>query len=241
MNTLPVWSSKKVVRAAFVARGNELSGQMVRKVTGLPTASDEIQALEANRILVSELLDLPYIELSMGKQVHGSHIAYTEKSQIVHNTDGLVTDKTGLAIAVLVADCAAVLLADRVNKIIAAIHAGWRGAVAGIVPKAVHKMIMLGAEQDLIEAYISPCISKDRFEVGEEVASRFPSRFVDRSKPKPHVDLPLFVRSELKKTGIYTSNVVMDNRCTFENSDLLHSYRRDGEQSGRMMAVVTLV
>jgi len=235
-----IWNHKNGIKAAFITRNDERNGYIVRSLGGLPTKSDEIQALESNRTVLSQYFEMPDISLSMGKQVHGTHIAITDQPEICDDTDGVITDKSGLAVAVLVADCAAVLLADRVNKIVAAVHAGWRGAVGGILPKAVDKMIKLGAEPDLIDGFVSPCISKSMFEVGEEVASRFPDRFVNRSHVKPHVDLSGFVRSDLVKCGINPESIHIDERCTMQHPDDLHSFRRDGQESGRMMAAIVV-
>jgi polyphenol oxidase len=99
------------------------------------------------------------------------------------DADGLVTDKPGLAVGVLVADCAALLFADPVNRIVAAVHAGWRGAVDRNYSGSGTEMEKIGAEPDLIHAYVSPCISRDVFEIGEEVACHvFRINIVDRTR-----------------------------------------------------------
>ncbi|MBP3192427.1 peptidoglycan editing factor PgeF [Natronogracilivirga saccharolytica] len=234
------WTQHREVLAAFIDKNAEKDGYRLRSVTNVETGSDAIQALEANRVTSSEYLGHHPLKLSMGKQVHGTNIVYTEEPDIYEKTDGLVTDKPDLAVGVLVADCAAVLLADRVHRVIAAVHAGWRGASAGIISKAVNKMMTFGAEPDVMEAYVSPCISKDMFEVGDEVASQFPARFVDRSFPKPHVDLQGFLKHELLVSGMSEEAVKCDERCTYRTAESLHSYRRDGTASGRMLGVIVL-
>ncbi len=235
-----IWKQKNGVLATFLTRELEDSYGVVQKLTSLPSDEEELQALETNRQIVSRVFDIPGIDLAMGKQIHGTHISYAMQMGIHDNTDGLVTDRSGIALAVLVADCAALLLVDRVNKVAAAAHAGWRGAADGIASAVLERMTYLGAEPDLVECYISPCISLARFEVGEEVAARFPSRFVDRSGLKPHVDLQGFLTAELIQNGVPHDLIVADGRCTFIGSGNLHSYRRDGEAAGRMMAAVVL-
>ncbi len=235
-----IWYENKSIRAAFLTREAEREGYRVCSVTDLPAQYDLMQALEHNRTVLSEFFNWPDLQLSMGKQVHETRVSYCSGPGIHDNTDALVTDKPGLALAVLVADCAAVLIADPVHKVVSAIHAGWRGAVGGILPGAVSTMMRFGAEPDVMQAYISSCISRESFEVGEEVANRFPEKFVDRTKEKPHVDLGAFVQQELRKSGIPADSIMMDDRCTVRHPRSLHSYRRDGEVSGRMMAAIAL-
>ena len=145
-----------------------------------------------------------------------------------------------MALAIQVADCAAVLLGDSEAGIISAVHAGWRGAVADIVPKAVQKMVSLNAEPKNIKVFISPCISQKQFEAGEEVAEKFPDEFVDRnSYSKPHIDIKRFIQSQLLNAGIFEEHIEVHGSCTFSDSDY-YSYRRDGNRSGRMMGIIKL-
>jgi len=233
-----IWTDRKELHAAFITREIEKTGVYFESVTDPGHADGALSALENNRSIISGYFDRPDLSLCMAKQVHGRQVVYTNKSGIAGEADALVTDQPGLAVGVLVADCAALLLADRVNKVVAAVHAGWRGAVAGIIPEAVRHMEKVGAEPDLMQAYISPCISQEAFEVGDEVASQFPERFVDRTRPKPHVDLQGFIYEEILKNGISGPSVIRDSACTFRNEKLLHSHRRDGLRSGRMLGVV---
>ena len=235
-----IWTDKPEMHAAFITREIEKMGSRFMSVTNQEESTDALKALDNNRKIASDYLKKPNIGLCMGKQVHSARIAYVRRPGVIENTDGLVTDKPGLAIGVLVADCAAVLIADPVNKIIAAVHAGWRGSIEGIIPEAILQMEKIGAEPDLMHVYISPCISRQSFEVGNEVAAQFPERFVDRSCEKPHVDLRGFILQELIKAGVSLETVIQDDKCTTKHPDLLHSFRRDGEESGRMMAVVAI-
>lgn len=238
---MPVlWPHIKSIRAAFITRNEVPEPFDIRSITNLPSQSDEKQVLEHNRTVVADYLGWPELQLSMGKQVHGTNVVYTTKPVIHDQTDGLVTDQPGVALSVLVADCAAVLIADPVYNIVAAVHAGWRGAIGGILTEAINKMIRMGSEPDVMTAYISSCISQESFEVGEEVAGRFPARLVDRSRDKPHVDLRGFVLHELVSAGIPFDSVIQDDRCTMQHPDTLHSYRRDGKASGRMMALIAI-
>jgi polyphenol oxidase len=235
-----IWTDMKELRAAFITREIENDGTRFVSVTNHEHANDALKALDNNSRIASEYFGIAGLEFCMARQVHGSQVLNVVTPGIAGDADGLVTDKPGLALGVLVADCAALLFADPVNRIVAAVHAGWRGAVDGIIPEAVRQMEKIGAEPDLIRAYVSPCISRDVFEIGEEVACRFPDQFVDRTRDRPPADLRGFILHEIQKSGIHESSVTRDDSCTVRNERILHSHRRDGQKSGRMLAVICL-
>jgi YfiH family protein len=172
------------------------------------------------------------------RQVHGTRILDAVVPGEQGEADGLVTRSAGLALSIQVADCAALLLADPLERVIAAVHAGWKGAAGGIVREAVAHMRGLGADSDRILAWISPCISKRRFEVGEEVAALFDANRIVRSHSKPHVDLRGAIMDQLASEGVAVERIEADPSCTYEDPSSFHSFRRDGERSGRMLAII---
>jgi polyphenol oxidase len=181
---------------------------------------------------------LKHDELAFLKQVHGNDILFVDRPGLYDGADGLITNVPDLTLGILVADCAAVLAVDPENAIIGAFHAGWRGAVNGIVEHGITKMRLLGAQN--IHLWMSPCISTSSFEVGEEVAEQFPSEFVVRQGyDKPHVDLKGYIREQILKMKIPAHNIQTDHRCTVENK-MFHSFRRDKNLSGRMMAFISI-
>jgi YfiH family protein len=173
--------------------------------------------------------------------VHGNTVHIVSEGGIHNDGDGFVTNVPGVAVSVMVADCAAILLADRKARVVGALHAGWRGTVGGIVKSGVDAMVSLGASPSDLEAYIGPCISQSCFELGEEVASQFPDKYVDRSKPKPHADIRGWLKDQLLETGVIHNNIEVDPSCTFADADHFYSYRRQGDASGRMMALIWMV
>lgn len=203
--------------------------------------TDESQEIvNQNRKLLMKELGIEEQQFAYAKQVHKTHIERIDKGGEYPDTDGMVTNKENLVLAIQVADCAAILLGDSKNRVIGAAHAGWRGAVGNICIKAVDQMKDLGADPKYIKAFISPCISLKNFEVGPEVAEQFPSRYVDfTSFKKPHVDLRLFLKDQLKSMEIVDGNIEVNQNCTIENENL-YSYRRQKEKSGRMMALIKL-
>ena len=206
---------------------------------GLNT-SEKASVVLNNRKQLLDTIGVSTEQIAYGVQVHKTGIQQVTKGGIYDDTDGFVTTREGLALGIQVADCAAILMGDDKNKVIAAAHAGWRGAVADIVPKTIHKMIELGAETKQIKVFVSPCISLKNFEVGEEVAAKFPDKFVDRTNyAKAHVNLKAFIRHQLQQEGIENQHIEIDSSCTIDNESF-YSYRRQKDQSGRMMGIIKL-
>ncbi|PWN07568.1 peptidoglycan editing factor PgeF [Rhodohalobacter mucosus] len=176
----------------------------------------------------------------LASQVHGSSCKVVNEPGTVDGTDGIITKNEDLALGIRVADCAAILIADPVNRIIGAFHAGWKGAAGGIIPAGMETMTREGGDPDSFYVYISPCISCRNFEVGEEVAEQFPEKFVVKGTyPKPHVDLKGFLISQLNDGGVDLSRIQASDECTLE-SKRYYSYRRERDRAGRMLAMIKL-
>lgn len=206
---------------------------------GLNTNEKEEVIFENRELLLSEI-DLEAHQIAFAIQVHQTNVQYVEQGGTFPNTDAFVTDKQNVALAIQVADCAAILMADINNKVIGAAHAGWRGAAGNIVPKTVEKMKDLGAKSKNIKVFVSPCISLENFEVGEEVAKQFPVEFVDWERfEKPHVDMKGFINQQLLNMGLSQYHIEIDDSCTISNPSF-YSYRRQKEKSGRMMGIIKL-
>lgn len=175
-------------------------------------------------------------------QIHGSDVLHVTKPGLFPGFDGVVTDKPGILLCISAADCAAVLLTDADAGVIGACHAGWRGAVGGVIRRTVAAMNELGAGTDRMLAWISPCISAERFEVGEEVASEFSRERVVRRPdwPRPHVDLAGFIGDRLLAAGLAGERIEMSNRCTHAEPEAFFSYRATGGHTGRMMGLIGL-
>ncbi len=179
-------------------------------------------------------------KVSLARQVHGNRIACVEQAGIYEDCDGLVTARPGLPLGIQVADCAAILVADPLKNIIGAFHAGWRGAVSGIVPEGIETMMRLRAEPKNCKVYISPCITLQNFEVGEEVAAQFPDEYCDRENfNKPHIDLKKFIYHQLLDCGLLEENIESSTECTVSNRRFF-SYRRERSEAGRMLGLIKI-
>lgn len=154
--------------------------------------------------------------------------------------DALVTDDPARVVAVRVADCTPVLLASGDGRVVAAVHAGWRGVIAGVAPAAVRAMRDLGATS--IVAAIGPCIGTEAFEVGPEVLAEFRRVFGEaapireRTDGKGHVDLKAALAIQLREQAVTAIDVLP--HCTASDPSLFFSHRRDRGMTGRMVGLI---
>jgi YfiH family protein len=176
-------------------------------------------------------------------QVHGADVYVVDEDYVVspeeHQpvvADAVVSSAAGVVLMVRVADCVPVLLADVSRRIVAAVHAGRPGMVAGVVPNTVDAMRALGA--DRIVAWIGPHVCGNCYEVPEEmraeVSAVVPESFGRTTWGTPSVDVGAGVSAQLRTAGI---EIVDASRCTIEDEDLF-SYRRQGQKSGRLAGLV---
>ncbi|MDZ7680638.1 MAG: peptidoglycan editing factor PgeF [Fodinibius sp.] len=185
---------------------------------GFNTAEKK-ELVAANRLSLLSHLRLDPGWVAYADQVHSNRVQTVAEGGTYPSTDGLVTTIPGLTLGIQVADCAAVLLADVQNGVVAALHAGWRGAVGDIVPRGIAVMTEQGAHPDNIVAFVSPCISLKNFEVGAEVAEQFPPEFVDWEQyEKPHIDLKGFLRYQMQEAGIAEQQIEISAQCTIEEN-----------------------
>lgn len=176
--------------------------------------------------------------IALTEQVHGTDVEVVSGAGYATGVDGLITRESDLLLGIKVADCAAILISDPASGVIAALHAGWRGAASGILPNAIKLMKKEGADTKNMHCYISPCLSLENFEIGEEVAEQFPSTFIDRTiGNKPHLNLKAFLRQQMADTGISSNQIETDARCTIDDRSF-YSFRRERENAGRMLAFI---
>ena len=163
--------------------------------------------------------------------------------------DAIVTDRPGLALGILTADCTPILFADRDSGIFAAAHAGWRGALAGIVESTVQAMERLGAERSRIQAAVGPVIGRSSYEVDTDFHGRFldadadNDRFFTPGRPNHfHFDLEAYVLARLAASGLKRAEAL--GLDTYSQPDLFFSFRRAthrGEPSyGRQISLIAL-
>lgn len=179
----------------------------------------------------------PFIVL---KQVHGTRVVDAGAHAPDCEGDALVADQPGNFVAVKTADCIPLLLADPVNRIVAAVHGGWRGTLAGIAFTAVSELVRRGADPSLLLAAAGPCIRACCFEVGPEVGVLFRDIFPERTDltGRAHVDLIEATRRQLGTAGMRPDRIALDGPCTVCGGAEFHSWRRDRQTGARMFSAI---
>ena len=234
-----LWKNSSSIHAAF-----SLAAPFQETPSPIPgynfafSPKEDPDRVQRNRSQLLEALGVAESHLALCGQVHGTQVHIAEQGGYLGEGDGLVTATPGLAVGVLVADCGAILLADPIAKVVGALHAGWRGAAGGIIQQGLEKMVSLGADPSRIQAFLGPCIGVEHFEVGEEVASLFPEHCVQRTGyEKPQANLKCWIRQQLLDQGLSDKAIEIHPACTFADTSY-YSYRRQKEESGRMIALI---
>lgn len=227
-------------------KGGVSSGVVAGLQVGHGAGDDPAAVAENRRKAIGAVL--PGTRLVTVHQVHGAacvRAGVWEETERPH-ADALVTAEPGMLLGVLTADCAPVLLADRKAGIVAAAHAGWKGAVAGVTESAIAAMERLGARRERITAAIGPCIAQASYEVDDGFRARFSAedtRFFAAGRPGHwHFDLEAYVAHRLERSGIGT--VERLGRDTYADEARFFSFRRAthrGEPDyGRQIALIGL-
>lgn len=224
----------------FTDRAGGLSTGPCRGLNLGRHVGDDPATVEANRALLAQELGLPADRLVFMHQVHGADVAVVDdpRTDRAPRADALLTRRSGLALVVLVGDCTPVLLADRERGIVAAVHAGRPGMMAGVAPAAVEAMRDLGARD--IEAVVGPSVCPRCYEVPADLrataAAVTPVAASVTREGTPAIDVAGAVVEQLREAGVRLRWIP---GCTRE-SDALYSYRRD-HRSGRFAGVVQLL
>lgn len=248
-------------RFKYFEKYNDLLHAVTNKSTDHPchfslalhTGENEEEIIQ-NRNSIATLLksdkDLHFI---VANQTHSDHIKIISKKETkgweslenaIEDCDALITNEKDMVLTILTADCVPVLLYDSEKKVVAAVHAGWKGTKAKIVAKTVEKMNeMYGCEPENIIAGIAPSIGSCCYEVGEDVAKHFfdtPKGYV-QVEDKYMLDLPYINKYQLLEVGLREENIEMSDVCTACEVDRYFSYRKEQGCSGRFMSMIGMV
>lgn len=196
---------------------------------------------------------MPFDSLVLTHQTHTANVATVNNSychrgrdRTLRETDGVVTATTDLGLVCFTADCVPLLMVDPQTKVIAAVHAGWRGTVQSIAANAVKEMVAAGASPQNILAAIGPSIGPCHFEVGQEVAAEFAARFGEKLPLKEHrpghsmMDLWLANRLVLLEAGVPNDRIFTSNICTFCNNSDFYSHRYTDGRRGSLIAAIAM-
>ena len=214
-------------------------------------SQDAPAAVHENRARVARFLTAE--GLITAHQVHSATAVVAEHAWSLEErprADAIVTATPGLAVGVLTADCAPVLFADPEARVVAAAHAGWRGAFGGVIESTLATIERLGGRRERVHAAVGPCIGQAAYEVGPEFERDFltqdgaNARFFSRQAPhsRPHFDLARYIEHRLRQAGV--GSVQSLARCTYALGDDFFSYRRSRAQKeadyGRQISAIAL-
>ena len=198
---------------------------------------DEASALAHNRRVFADAAGFELDQAARIHQVHGSRVVPVTRPGSFGRADGLVTARAGLALVITVADCLPVFLYDPAAGIIGAVHAGWRGILLGVLEQAVESAVALGARPSGLQVAIGPSIGPCCFEVGPEVAGRFPGSLRQAEGGRQHVDLRQAAARRLQASGVPETGIRLPAHCTRCHTRLFFS-ARSGEPTGRMAGMI---
>jgi YfiH family protein len=235
-------------RHGFSLRSGGVSAAPLDSLNLARNLGDDPAAVAENHRRLAQAIGYAPERLFEVSQVHGCAVeqvlARDQPSDLrCREADALLARGPDQAVGVRVADCVPILLAHPRSGAVAAVHAGWRGVAADIVGAAVRALAGSAQPEELLAA-IGPHIGVEAFEVGHEVAEQLArsvpeeARVVIHREPRPHVDLARGVRAQLERAGLRAERIERVPGCTFAEPARFFSFRRDGQSSGRQLAVI---
>jgi YfiH family protein len=237
-------------RHGFFGRGGGASSGVFDGLNCGFGSSDQRDIVQINRTRVAKAMEVPADRLVGIHQIHSADaVVVTGPNDPAPKADAMVTATKGVALGILTADCQPVLFADQKAGVIGAAHAGWKGALHGVLDATVAKMESLGANRADITAVIGPSISQRNYEVGPEFHASFTDADPDHARfflaghgDRFQFDLPAFGLHKLKETGI--GHAAWTGHCTYADAKRFYSYRRSVHLKqadyGRLIATIRL-
>ncbi|NOZ65548.1 MAG: peptidoglycan editing factor PgeF [Alphaproteobacteria bacterium] len=247
--TVPLLDAPNIRHGFFSRKGGCSSGIYASLNCG-PGSDDKAENIAKNRRVVLSALDPKAVQICGLYQIHSNIVHFLDKPWGPDNLpkgDAIVTRQKNIALGILTADCAPVLFSDPENGIIGAAHAGWKGALNGVLENTIQMMCDKGAKRANIRAAIGPAIVQKNYEVGPEFKEAFkeqPSFFRDSHRKDHYLfDLKGFVLNQLEKSGL--SRIVALDHDTYDNPNDYFSYRRTthaGETDyGRQISAIMIL
>lgn len=234
-----------VSRAALDSLNLGLCAGLIETTAADDPFADESARIEANTRRFLHACGLGDHTPVRVRQVHGAGVADAEAvldGAAPVEADAVVARRPGVAAIVRTADCVPILIAAPSINAVAAVHAGWRGIIAGVIEASVERLRSAGARPEELLAAIGPSIGVDAYEVGDDVAAEFARRDLRGSiRPGPrkaHVDCHHAARALLMRCGLVPDRIEGEPICTYANRDEFFSARRDGAISGRLGAAI---
>jgi YfiH family protein len=233
--TCPALSAQKNIRHGFFTRSGGVSTGLYASLNCAYGTGDNPDNVVENYRRITHALGVGDNALCKAHQVHSIHVITASAAwarEQAPQADAIVTATRGLALGVTTADCLPLLLADATHGVIAAVHAGWKGAFGGIIDATLDAMAQLGASADTVYATIGPAIAQGSYEIGLEFYERFIMQepenamyFIHGARPGHYLfDLKAYAKDRLRNAGVQHINVLAHDTCLQEND--FFSYRR---------------
>lgn len=233
-----IFSSFAHITAGMSTKAGVKSGDLYFFNMSLNINDEKDKVLE-NRKAFFNHLKFADDEIVFQNQIHSDIITAVNSAGNCGESDALITAQKNLLLVLTVADCTPIIIYDAKNQVIAAVHSGWRGAENRILRKTLSRMYTeFNSKGENIYAYLGPSISQINYEVGKEVADLFDKKYVLHSKSRFLLDVASVNYDMLIDFGVKPNNIQKSVLCTYQMKDLLHSYRRDGNKSGRSFSVI---
>ncbi len=233
--TFSIFPDNSLVHAYSTRKGGVSPAPFDSLNLGKNTKDDPLN-VDRNRGIFFDALNIDKQRCVFPSQVHSANIEIVDKPGIVSNCDALITREKNLYLTIQTADCFPVFIYDPVNETAALAHSGWRGTAQNIAGKTIMKMN--GNPADMLAA-IAPGIRQSCYQVDDKTAAYFDQKYL-QPDGDGHFKLDVLsaIRDQLIEAGLAPQNIETDIDCTHCRSDLYYSYRRDGDNSGRMMSVI---
>lgn len=240
---VPDWPAPANIHAATTLRTGGVSKEPYLSLNPATHVNDLKECVLQNRKIISDMLSLP-AEPAWLDQIHSNHIVKAEKTATPPKADASYSSESGVVCTVMTADCLPLLICSKDGMKIAAIHAGWRGLLSGVISNSISELTCappLAKPADLL-VWLGPAIGPKCFEIGIEVREAFVEKsklyknaFKEQNNGKYLADIYQLARIELSTLGI--SNIYGGSYCTMTEEDRFFSYRRDN-QTGRMATLI---
>lgn len=236
----PDWPAPSRVKAYSTTRSGGFSKPPYASFNLSSSGGDDPEDVKRNRTLLVQQLHLPTEPVWL-HQVHGTQAVLAEQAQAVTTADAAYTYQANIVCGVLTGDCLPLLICNRQATVVAAIHAGWKGLLAGVIEATIDKIE--SANSDLL-VWLGPAIGPQAFEVGAEVLQQFvavdpnaAAAFYSKDNGRYRADIYHLARQRLQQCGV--DQIYGGNFCTYEDEQRFFSYRRD-VKTGRMASIIWL-
>lgn len=238
----------------FFTRQGGVSQGLYASLNGGLGSADQLPHVTENRARMARTLSIEPTQLLSLYQIHSQDVVTVTTPWPISErpkADGMVTNIEGIALAIGTADCGPVLFIDPRARVVGACHAGWKGAIGGVIEATIAAMEQLGAEREYIRASLGPTISQSAYEVGQDFIAQFEARDKDglayfrsgQSADKKQFNLPAYIGHRIKRAGIEAFDDL--GLCTYADEERFFSFRRTTHRNekdyGRLISAIALI